>query len=142
MIGCAPITNVRQRGFTLVAAIFVLVITAMLGTFMVTLSVVQHSTVSMAVQGARGYQAASSGVEWGIYRAVSTGACPVTTTFAVASSFSVTVSCTESSHVEPQSDPGTFKVFVITGNASAGSYDTADYISRSAEATVTNANPP
>ena len=138
-----------QRGFSLVAAIFVLVILAMLGAFMVTLSVIEHATASYAVQGARAYQAAISGLEWGIQRAVSARACPASpTTYNInvtgLSGFTVTVLCAATDHIEPQSDPGpaAFHVFVITSTATFGTFGAPDYFSRSAEATVTDATPP
>lgn len=131
----------KQRGFSLVAAIFILVIVALLGAFMVTMSIIERSTSSYAVQGARAYHAALSGVEWGIGRAIA-GNCAPTTSFAAQSGFNVTVLCTPTQHVEPQSDPGTFTVFAITSTANAGTFGTDNYFSRSAEATVTGGNPP
>jgi len=56
---------VRQRGFSVIAAIFLLVVLAALGAFMLTFSTVQQTTGTQDLQGARGYQAARSGVEWG-----------------------------------------------------------------------------
>ena len=56
----------NQNGFTLVQAIFILVVLALLGTYMVSLSTVQQSTTTQAVLQARAYQAARAGLEWGI----------------------------------------------------------------------------
>lgn len=139
-------TRRRQRGFSLVAAIFVLVILALLGTFMLTMSVVERSTSSYAVQGARAYQAALSGIEWGVREALTAGSCPAATTFPLTATgligFTVTVQCTSTDHAEPQSDPGVFKVYVISATAASGTYGQPDYFSRSAQATVTGGNPP
>lgn len=139
-------TRAAQRGFSLVVAIFILVILALLGAFMLTLSVVERSTSSYAVQGARAYDAALSGIEWGVREALSAGACPATTTFALTGAgldgFSVTVQCSSTDHVEPQSDPGQFKVYVITSSARSGTFGQPDFFSRSAQATITGGNPP
>lgn len=112
---------------------------------MVTMSVIERSTSSYAVQGARAYHAALSGVEWGIGRAVADNACPAATTFTVAvagtSSFAVNVQCISTTHREPQTDPGPFRVFVITATASTGTFGTLEFFSRSAQATVTDADP-
>lgn len=137
----------RQGGFSLVAAIFILVILALLGAFMLTMSVIERSTSSYAVQGARAYQAALSGIEWGVRQALTGSSCPASpTTFPLTATglngFSVTVQCTSSDHVEPQSDPGTFKVYVLTSTAATGTYGQPDYFSRSAQATITGGNPP
>ena len=47
----------NQNGFTIVQAIFILVVLALLGTYMVKLSAVQHSTTTQALLQARAYQA-------------------------------------------------------------------------------------
>ena len=60
----------RAQGFALVAAIFVMVIIALVVTAMARLSITQHGTVSLSIQQARAYQAARAGLEWGISRAV------------------------------------------------------------------------
>lgn len=65
-----------QRGFSLVSAIFLLVVIAALGTFAVTLSTTQHQSAALDVIGVRAYQAARAGIEWGAYAALRNGACP------------------------------------------------------------------
>jgi len=57
-----------QRGFAIVSAIFLLVVLAALGAFMLTFSTVQHATSAQDIQGSRAYWAAQSGIEWGIYK--------------------------------------------------------------------------
>jgi len=57
-----------QRGFSLISAIFLLVVIAALGAFAVTLSTTQQQSAALDVLGARGYQAARAGVEWGAYQ--------------------------------------------------------------------------
>ena len=56
-----------QRGFSLVSAIFLLVVLALLGTMMTTFFGSQQQTLGMDVQGSRAYQAARAGIEWGAY---------------------------------------------------------------------------
>lgn len=60
----------RQCGFAIVSAIFLVVVLAALGAFMVTFSGVQHVTHAQDIQGSRAYWAARSGIEWGVYQAV------------------------------------------------------------------------
>ena len=55
-------------GFALPSAIFLLVILASLAAFLVNISMTQSVTSTQDVQGARAYQAARAGVEWGLYR--------------------------------------------------------------------------
>lgn len=60
-------SGVCQRGFSLVSAIFLVVVIAALGSFGLTLSVSQNQSEALDVMGARGYQAALAGVEWAAY---------------------------------------------------------------------------
>jgi MSHA biogenesis protein MshP len=57
-----------QRGFSIVSAIFLLVVLAALGAFMLTFSPVQHTTSAQDALGSRAYHAARTGVEWGAYQ--------------------------------------------------------------------------
>ncbi|WP_334188110.1 pilus assembly PilX family protein [Noviherbaspirillum sp.] len=59
---CAP-----QRGFSIVAAIFLLVVLSGLGAAMVRFSTIQHTSAAMDEQGMRAYQAARAGIEWGLH---------------------------------------------------------------------------
>jgi len=58
-----------ERGFTLPATIFILVILASISAFLLTISAVSHTSSSLALQGARAYYAAYSGLEWATYLA-------------------------------------------------------------------------
>jgi len=60
----------NERGFALVAALFVMVVVALVVVAMARLSVNQQGTNSLAIQQARAYQAARAGLEWGIARAL------------------------------------------------------------------------
>lgn len=121
----------RQRGFSLVAAIFLLVILAMLGAFMVTLSTTQNITSAQDYQGSQAFRAARSGIEWAAARicygaGVANPAYPATTTCPtmpltdcsavsatlVIGNYSVTVACTLNSYDEGRDSLGV----VITRN--------------------------
>ena len=58
----------HMRGFALVSAIFILVVLAALGAFMVNISTNQHIGSALDVQGVRAYHAARAGIEWGVYQ--------------------------------------------------------------------------
>lgn len=60
----------RSRGFSLITAIFLLVVLAALGAFMVTFTGLQQNTVQADVLGVRAYYAARAGADWAIYRAL------------------------------------------------------------------------
>lgn len=66
-----PLQSVcRMRGFSLISAIFILVVLAALGAFMVIFTGLQQSTAQADVLGVRAYHAARSGAEWAMYRAL------------------------------------------------------------------------
>ena len=96
------------RGFAIVSAIFILVVLAALGAFILTVFGHQQVGSALDVQGVRAYQAARAGVEWGLYRVQATSIDPnsrtcigggnsSTTSFvpvaATLSGFVVTVTC-------------------------------------------------
>jgi Tfp pilus assembly protein PilX len=63
-----PGTFSMQSGFLLVSAIFLLVILAALGAFILTISGTQQTSSALDVQGARAYQAARAGIDWASYQ--------------------------------------------------------------------------
>ncbi len=92
-----------QRGVGLVAAIFLLVVIAGLIAFLLRLSGLQHSTAALDVQGARAFQSARAGIEWGVYRALQNSSCAASASFGLAadlSDFTVTVQCVDTPYTE------------------------------------------
>lgn len=91
----------KFRGFAVVSAIFILVVLATLGAFIVNISTSQQIGSALDVQGVRAYQAARAGIEWGLYRQLAAvpASCAGATSFSPAaatlSSFTVTVVCTD-----------------------------------------------
>jgi len=140
MTRCAAIGRRRQSGFALVVAIFIIVVLALLGIMMVTIGGMERATASAATQGTRAFYAARAGVEWGTYHALATDCTAATGNFALSAAgldgFSVNVQCAETSHRERGT---TYRVAVVTSTATFGSFGDADYVSRTLQATVTNA---
>ncbi len=130
----------RQRGFSLVSAVFLLVVLAGLGVFAVRLNTMQQQSVTAGLRAAQAFQAARTGVAWGAYRALNAGACAASTTLSLtegaASGFRVAVQCTQRTHTEGTS---TVKVFVFDVRAEAGVYGGPDYVSRRLESKITDA---
>src|SRR5712671_3448339 len=123
-----------QAGFTLASAIFLIVVLAALGAFAVTVSGLNQSSSALDLQGARAYQAARAGIEWGAYQALqntagafatacngATYATPTSQILAglagTLASFSVTVTCGSSSYTE---GTATVRVYQIVSTATAG----------------------
>lgn len=61
-------TLLAQRGFSLMSAIFLLVVISALGLFAVTVSTSQQQNAANDVLGSRAYQAAKAGLEWSAFQ--------------------------------------------------------------------------
>jgi len=129
-----------QQGFSLISAIFLLVVIAALGTFAVTLSTTQQQSSALDVMGARAYHAARTGIEWAAFQVVNSplnAAAPAPcgpTNFALntlggtLNPFTVTVNCAAASHVE---DASTVWIYDVTAVAqTAGSPGDTGYVER------------
>ena len=135
-------TILRQAGFSIVSAIFLLVVLSALAAFIVNISSGQHVSAAADLRGAQAYQAARAGVEWGAYQvldpnstaAVATPpACPAPTTFTPFAGFSTTVTCVLSTHTENGNNIGVYR---FTSTSTAGTIGTIDYVSRVLQVTV------
>ena len=123
------------EGFSLVSAIFMMVVLVILGVSLVTISSVQQTTAAQMLQVARANYAARTGAEWAAAQANSGTWCPgpaypAETTFtlpAPVSGFSVTVSCTRTVHTL---DAATRQYFVVDVTATSGVYGSVDYVRR------------
>jgi len=131
-----------QRGFAAIAAIFLVVVLAALGGFMLTFSNTQHLTSAQDLQGSRAYWAARAGLEWGIGRvsAVSdpstiTATTCTTATPIVIDTFSVAVTCNVATYVEAGSNRYIlqFRSVAIVPGAAVGSIG---YVERSLSASM------
>jgi len=60
-----------QRGFGAIAAIVILVILAVMGATIVSISTSQQLTSAQDIQSTRAWQAARAGNEWGLFKALS-----------------------------------------------------------------------
>lgn len=134
-----------ESGFTLITAIFLLVVVAGLVVYMANSRVVQQTTALYGVQGARAMQAARSGIEWGIYQHQFLGnactllpALPTSTTItfpdAALANFRVEIQCSQSTHTEGGTPVITYQ---LTAIAESGSYfNQLDYVQRRIQASV------
>lgn len=111
------------RGFTLVSAIFIVVVLAALGAAVAALSQRQHLGAAAELQTARAVQAARAGLEWAAWQVLrnpappaAAPACPADTSFAPGGldGFTVTVRC---SFVSGSDGPDTFAFYTLVANA-------------------------
>jgi MSHA biogenesis protein MshP len=135
----------RSHGFSLVTAIFLIVIVALVAAFMVSIGSIQSATSAYAIVGARAQFAAVSGLEWGIHQVLSNPGAPSCfaspTSFTLsgggAANFVVTLACA----VTPTVTEGAsqYVVFNIDVVAESGAPGSADYFSRRLSAAVSTA---
>ncbi len=91
----------HQRGFAIVSAIFLLVVLAALGAFMLTLSSNQQITSAQDLQGSRTYWAAKAGIQWAADRLKPPAvACPAASTTFTLDGIPVTVTCDAKGYFE------------------------------------------
>lgn len=91
----------QELGFVMVTTVFMIVILALIGTFMVQTSMVTAQSQNLDLLQSRAYYAAKSGMEWLNYKVrTASYVCPVaSTTFTLTANgfggtgFSVTVTC-------------------------------------------------
>ena len=131
-----PCRDGREGGFAIITAIFLLVVLGGLAAFIVTVSTAMHTTSALDLQGARAYQAARAGIEWGTFQALaSVPSCAASTTLPTLggslSGFTTTVACSQSSHTE---GVATVTTYQLTATATFGAPGNADYVQRQLQA--------
>ncbi len=138
-----------QAGFSLFAAIFLLVVLGALGAYMIAMGTVQQATPVFALQGAQAEKAARSGIEWALHQVLEAGAVgatcsaepapPTVNSFNLAGpgldGFRVSVECSYTQHVQ---GPDNFNVYAIGATAEFGSFGNPHYVSRTLQVTATD----
>ena len=151
----------HQRGLGVIAAIVVLVMLASLAGAVVRLTWTQQVASSQDIMGARAFQAANAGTEWGMYKALkgtwAGSACAgssQTLDLRSTMGFWVTVSCATqaSAYREGQNDAGadnTVRLYIIDAVACTGAASCPDntlsssptYIERRRQVIISSADP-
>lgn len=131
----------RQKGFSLLAAIFLITVIASLSTCLVTVSGVAQQTPVLGLRSAQAYHAARSGLEWGMGHVINSApACPGNTAFADLEGFAVNVEWTCSVHNDGSpSTPVT--IYVIEATAASGTPGYADHAWRRLRGIASPAGP-
>ena len=127
----------RQAGFSLIGALFMIVVLAFIALFAVRIGGSSEQDATTALMEARALAAARAGIEYGAYRAAVLGTCAVPFTVNVPmtqgtlTGFTVRVSCSGT-------DWGSnVRSYDITARAIRGTYGTPDYVARTITRRVT-----
>lgn len=139
----------KQSGFSLIAAIFLIVVVASLGVFMVTIGSVQQQTSTFSILSTRALFAADSGIQWAIRRITQNAAAGVNCPAAPAtgqvnfiigsgaiSGYNVVITCNVQNFDE---GPDNYNVYNLASLASNGVFGSPDYHSRNIRASITTA---
>lgn len=125
--------DAAQRGFGLVAALFLIIVIAAVIAVMARLSVNQNATNSMGLQQARAYQMAQAGLEWGIARALSGQPCSASFSL---EGFAIAVGC-QATAAQPISEENKNVSFrQVTASAQYAAAGSPDYAYRQLTAVV------
>jgi MSHA biogenesis protein MshP len=125
----------RQSGFAAIAALFLLVVLAGMGAFMVTFSNAQQLGSAQDIQSTRSYWAARAGLEWALGAlSLDATACPASppATVDTGNVFAVTISCNLQTYLEGTL---TVKIFTLQSVASSGTVGSIGFVERSVSAT-------
>ncbi len=82
----------RERGFSIIAVVFLLVVLTGLGVVIVQLATTQHLGLLMAQEGRQAWYAARAGAEWGRHRILHADSCTAATL--EVEGYTVTIACT------------------------------------------------
>lgn len=152
-----------QRGFSIMTAVFLIVVLGLLGAYMLAITGLQQSSEQIDLQGVRAYQAARAGIEWAAFQVLDPNntqnaanctsgpgstpimpSCPTspTTLPALAGSlspFTVTVTCGATAATEGNRE---IRVFAIASTAATGTAGTPGYVNRQVQATFSKCHDP
>ncbi|OIN90664.1 MAG: hypothetical protein AUJ20_13750 [Comamonadaceae bacterium CG1_02_60_18] len=126
----------HQTGFAAIAAIFLVVVLAALGAFMVTFSNTQQLTSAQDIQGTRAYWAARAGLEWAAVAIPANPALcanPVVAPPSPIDGFSISLRCFQNTYTE---GAATVTIHRFDAVASIGSVGTIGFIERSLSASM------
>lgn len=139
-----------QQGFAAIAAIFLVVVLAALGGFMLTFSNTQQLTSAQDVQGSRAYWAARYGLEWAIGGVFATApvppavlplaTCPVVAVPAAIDGFTLTISCTPQAYDEAGVTRTIFNL-TSTARTTGGAAGGVGFIERSVSVSLEQPQP-
>lgn len=130
----------RQRGMSLVVAIFLITVIALLAAFAVSIGNASRNSTNLQLITDRALAAARAGAEWGAYRALVQNACAGATNVAMNQGalrgFRVTVTCTANT---VHSDGGAYRTADVVSVAQWSTYGQPDYAYRRVVSRFSNA---
>lgn len=132
-----------QQGFSVIVAVILIVLFALIGGYMATLVSVGSINTTISGSSMQAWFAARSGIEWAVQQIIvaAPGACTATTpinlTGGNTNGFRVALTCVATPYTE--AGVGTYNVYALTSRATRGSPGDIAYVARQINLSVTDA---
>lgn len=121
----------KQTGFSLVSAMFILLVLALGAGYIVSTANMTSSMTHLQLKSHQAYFAAVSGAEWALQQAINNGTCTGSSTFNLTQEalkgFSVTVTCQARTFTEGSNN---YETYDINSKSHYGSLGDFDYTTR------------
>lgn len=132
----------RQNGFSAIIVIVLIVLFALLGGYMATLTSVSAISTATSAAGIQAWFAARSGVELAVHQALNGGCADSTVNLSGGGlgGFQAAITCNEISGITEGAD--TYSVYDIGVTATRGTPGQETFVSRSVAVTITDGNAP
>jgi MSHA biogenesis protein MshP len=131
----------KQRGFSAIIAVILVILLALIGAYMSTLTSVGSINTTVSAGTMQAWYAARSGIEWAVRDLiVGSGTCSSPTinlTGGNTNGFTVRLTCSSGAYTE--AGVGTYNVYALTSRATRGDPGDLAYVSRQINLSVTDA---
>jgi MSHA biogenesis protein MshP len=122
--------NMKQRGFSLIMAVFLIVVLGGIAVSIGRVSTMQHHSSALDEEGAMAYQAARAGIEWGVYQAIVSSGCAASASFTLAVptapistvDYTVAVECAKTQVIEGSTAIDVYHITATAKNAVGGNF--------------------
>jgi len=134
-----------QQGFSAIMAVILIVLLALIGGYMATLTSVSSINTTVSAGTMQAWFSARSGIEWAVQQIVvgAPGACPALAPINLAggntNGFTVTLTCLATPYTEIGIGVGAYNVYALTSRATRGNVGDAAYVSRQINVSITDA---
>lgn len=140
-----------QKGFSIIIAVVLIILLALIGSYMATLTIVSSVNTTVSAGTMQAWFAARSGIEWAVQNVISANVCftaadgnfatngdgDFSINAGAINNFNITVTCAVDPYTE--SGPGFYNVYQITSRATRGTPGEIAYVSRQLNVSITNA---
>jgi len=130
----------QQRGFSLIGALFLLIIVGALLLVLARTIAVEDRQSILSVLSNQAYFAARSGMDWAGAKVLAPGGTCEDNTLSV-EGFSVSTTCSATENID-EGTGTTYNVYALTSTATKGSKSTGTLVSRTLRGSVTDATAP